>query len=134
MKRPRFTLRALFILTGLLAAFCYWRDRPRQVANRFIALIEAGDYQAAEAMFGGKRVGISNVPAGMSDVKASRKRQSAADWLWGQCYVNFTGTVGNDDYLLPSIATATGMQAGNWRLRDALADVNIYSPLPHRSR
>jgi hypothetical protein len=40
MKPPRFSLRALILLTALLAGFCYWRDRPRQMANRFVAAIE----------------------------------------------------------------------------------------------
>jgi hypothetical protein len=59
MKRPRISLRGLLILTALLAAFCYWRDRPRQVANRFVAAIEAGDYRAAEAILSSDLPNIS---------------------------------------------------------------------------
>src|SRR5262245_1142029 len=85
MKRPRFSLRTLLILTALLAAFCYYRDRPRQVANRFIAAIEAGHYRAAEAVFG-ERVGLANPPKGGTWV-AEREKQSVDDWLHGRCYI-----------------------------------------------
>ena len=41
--RVRFSLRGLLIVTALLAAFCYWRDRPRQIANQFVAAFESKD-------------------------------------------------------------------------------------------
>ena len=41
--KPRISLRGLLIFTAIVATFCYWRDRPRQIANRFVAAIEAGD-------------------------------------------------------------------------------------------
>ncbi len=64
MTPPRFSLRGLLLLTAAVAALGYWRDRPRQMANRFVALIEAGDYRAAEAMFG-ERVAVLNPPTAL---------------------------------------------------------------------
>jgi hypothetical protein len=117
MSRPRFSLRAMLLLTVAVAALCWYRDLPRQNAERFIALVEARDYEAAEAMFPGGRVGISNKPTGMIDWEATRERQSALDWLCGRCYVNVTGGLANYRYLFPAVATATGMRrTSDWEI------------------
>jgi hypothetical protein len=67
-----------------MAALGYWRDRPRQTANRFIALIEAGNTRAAERMFDGDRVGISNAPSAFHDWTVQPQSWSAANWLRGR--------------------------------------------------
>jgi hypothetical protein len=55
---PRISIRGLLFLTALVAAFCYWRDRPRQIANRLVAAIEAGDYELADALFRGGHIPV----------------------------------------------------------------------------
>jgi hypothetical protein len=93
MPRPRFSLRGLLLLTACLAAFCYWRDRPRRIANQFAELIQAENFEAAEKMYTPpgqpRRVGFG--PAG--DWRVVRKPQSARDWLAGRYYVTVTSKV-----------------------------------------
>lgn len=116
MFKPRFSLRSLLGLAVLLALAGYWRDRPRQNANRFVALIETGDYSAAEAMFG-ERVGLSNPPTIFWKWKAHRGEQSAGDWLRGRYPLVVTSTLGRDVYALAVEATATGMaRSEQWKL------------------
>jgi len=88
MKLPRFSLRALLLLTALLAAFCYWRDRPRQIANQFVAAIEAGDLGGARAMFLKDHSGLSSKPRLADGWFTSRQRQTTADWFAGRCFVD----------------------------------------------
>jgi hypothetical protein len=139
MKPPRFSLRSWLILTACLAAFLYWRDRPRQMANRFVALMEAGDYLAAKAMFG-EQVGRWNKPLIMDEWKAFRKRQSAADWLRGRCYVSIIGNRDEWRYVSLVVATATGMRpVGDWQITHAPPNwprevANAYSPPSRRSK
>jgi len=100
----------------LLAGFCYWRDLPRQNAKRFVALIEAGDYEAADAMFNGKRVGITNTADGLSRWQVTRRPQSAADWARGRypLRVRAERTKG-EFYALGVEAHATGLvETDSW--------------------
>jgi hypothetical protein len=54
--RPRFSLRALLVLTALAAAFCYWWiARPTAVAERFVAAYLAEDSSTVNRMWLGPR-------------------------------------------------------------------------------
>jgi hypothetical protein len=49
--RPRFSIRALLILTTLVAAACgWWVAAPTIVAHRFSRAIKSQDYAAADAL------------------------------------------------------------------------------------
>ena len=100
MRRPHFSLRSLLGLALLVAVAGYWRDLPRQNAKRFIALIAAGDYDAAEAMFG-DRVGISNPPRIFQDWEVTGDGQSANDWLRGRYPLKVTAMLGRRRSDLP---------------------------------
>ena len=125
----------MLILTAGLAAFCYWRDRPRQVANRFVAAIEAGDYAAAEAMFGGDRVGIANPPTEMSEWEVIQVVPSAVDWLCGRREVLVIGNVNEIGFTVYAIATATGMERdGDWENQNQPQTLRRQSSRPRRSK
>jgi VanZ family protein len=47
----RFSLKAMFIVTAVVAAVCYWLLLPSINAQRFAAAIRSGDYAAAERLF-----------------------------------------------------------------------------------
>jgi hypothetical protein len=50
MKRPRFSVRALLVAVLAFAVVSYVLFvRPSVLANRFVAAMERGDYEAAEA-------------------------------------------------------------------------------------
>jgi hypothetical protein len=49
--RPRFTLRALFVLTTIVALGCWWLVLPSLSAQRFVRAINSADYQQADACF-----------------------------------------------------------------------------------
>jgi hypothetical protein len=50
--RPRFSIRKLLVLTGLLAAACYWWvARPTIVAEQFVSAVNSNDQVAAKAMY-----------------------------------------------------------------------------------
>jgi hypothetical protein len=84
MTRPRFSLRGLLLLTALVAAFCYWHDRPRRVANKFAALLEGANFEAANAMiFLGEHRMTAAFHASAYEVQ--RSEQSLRDWLSGRC-------------------------------------------------
>ena len=113
----RFSLRGLLLLTVCLAVFLYWRDRPRQIANRYVAAIEAGDYKLADSMVDNQWVGVTHKPADMDAWKALRKEQLATDWLRGRCYVYVTGDLARFRFSHQIVATATGMQTVDiWRI------------------
>jgi hypothetical protein len=117
MRRHRFSVRRLLVLAMLVAVAGYWRDLPRQNAKRFAALINAGDYSAAEAMFG-DRVGISNPPTFFYKFKVELLGQSPSDWLRGQYPMSVTADLpGGDVYALFAEATATGVtHSAQWNL------------------
>src|SRR5687768_15626197 len=86
MRLPRFSLRGLLLLTAFVAVFCYWRDRSRQIANWFVAAIEAGEYELAESMF------IKPTPLAKTSLKddAASYPQTFTEWLTGTCRVRFS--------------------------------------------
>src|ERR1041384_916706 len=49
--RLRFSLRALFLLTVIVASMCYWFLLPTLTARRFVAAVNKEDYKAADAVF-----------------------------------------------------------------------------------
>jgi hypothetical protein len=61
MRRPRFSLRGLLVFTTLLSMLCYWRDRPRWLANRFVTVIEHHDPLLLDLQPGPDRMAGSTV-------------------------------------------------------------------------
>jgi hypothetical protein len=49
--RLRFSLRALFFLTALIAALCFWFVLPTLTARRFLAAVASEDYRSADGFF-----------------------------------------------------------------------------------
>jgi hypothetical protein len=49
--RLRFSLRTLFLLMTIAAALCLWFLLPSLTARRFLAALNTGDYQSADAIF-----------------------------------------------------------------------------------
>jgi hypothetical protein len=125
--RPRISLRGLLILTALLAAFCYWRNRPRQIASQFVAAIEAGDYAFADTLVvdddGTFSMRECAGPAG--EFWIVRVPQTSTDWLNGQCRITFVGkgsAFGVDGTVA---ATASGIR----KLKISRSDYGGINPL-----
>jgi hypothetical protein len=117
MKLPRFSLRGLLLLTACLAIFCYWRDRPRQVAKRFAAAVEAGDFQAAEAMFTIKDDHFPKLPPASPHWKALPIKSTWQDWLAGRCVVRVSNSLQRNSIACYMHVTATGIrQTGMWHV------------------
>ena len=117
MFLPRFSLRGLLILTVAVAGFCYWRDRPRQMAQRFVVAMKAEDYVTAEEMMG--RSG--GVRAINTKWHVALGEQSLGDWLRGRYPLRAEATFGLNFYgTAPLEATATGIKyRGVWESPDA---------------
>ena len=49
--RPRFSLRALFVLMTFVAVFCTWLVIPTLTAKRFLGAIAAENYPSADEFF-----------------------------------------------------------------------------------
>ena len=49
--RLRFSIRALFVLTTIVALGCWWLVIPSLSAQRFVQAINSADYQQADACF-----------------------------------------------------------------------------------
>jgi hypothetical protein len=84
--RMRVSIRGLFIITALIAAFCYWRDRPRQIANRFVKAIEARDQAALDRLVKDDRRTddvFSLFGNSATDASALREGQTISDWMKG---------------------------------------------------
>jgi hypothetical protein len=107
MKR-RISLRGLLLLTVCLATFCYWRDRPRQIANRFVAAIEAGDYELAESIFADDGLGLTDEQSIFTGWEARNLGQSAGEWLRGHHEIYIRAIYGRGlDINLTANASAT---------------------------
>jgi hypothetical protein len=90
----RFSLRALMILMTCAAVLCWWRDRPRRMANRFIDAIDSGRLEAADAMFVNDQQGLL-VRFLQRDERnqvrgAVRVPQTSWEWINGQCRIAMT--------------------------------------------
>jgi hypothetical protein len=108
MPRPRFSLCGLLLLTAAVAIVCWYRDLPRQNANRFANLIEAGECAAAEDMFDDAPLELC---AGKSDVDLLG--QSLADWLRGRYPIRVELHASDWYYSVLIDATARGLDSGN---------------------
>jgi hypothetical protein len=134
MRRPRFSLRSLLIVTAILAAICYWRERPRQMANRFVAAIEAGEYYLAESMCGDEPLALSERLVNLGGWEAARKPQTMTDWLLGRCYVHVGGRMKYTDddgtfQIYSSYRPLVARAAGVYPLRDWSSLPNNVAPL-----
>lgn len=49
--RLRFSLRAMFVLTTLAAAMCFWLILPTLTARRFLTAVASEDYPSADTFF-----------------------------------------------------------------------------------
>jgi hypothetical protein len=87
MPRPRFSLRGLLLLTACLAVFITVWDRPRRIASRFAAAIEAGDRATADAIYKHGNFSVIDFAQDGSKFDSHRARQSIGDWLLGRCRV-----------------------------------------------
>jgi hypothetical protein len=87
----RFSLGGLLLATTLIGVACFWRGRPRSVAEEFASAVAAGDFAAADAMFHRKEDSL------LVDFLARNYRnkvqaayvaeQSIGDWFRGECSV-----------------------------------------------
>src|SRR5687768_9737013 len=93
LMKPRFSLRALLIIVACLAALGYWRNRPRQIADQFVAALVAGDYQLANSLFVAEYDQANAFIADDSAAEfwAERQSQSTTEWLRGECGAKFIG-------------------------------------------
>jgi hypothetical protein len=88
--RLRFSLRAMLAAVAIAALVCLWRDRPRRMAERFVAAVEAKRYAEADGLTiqaDGPIIEPFLKRDDRNRVKAERLPQSAADWLAGRCFV-----------------------------------------------
>jgi hypothetical protein len=115
----RFSLRTMLILVTLVAALCWWRDRPRRLADHFVEAVEAGRYEAADSLFSdsGQRSIVEFMERDdRNRIHAKRKPQSPSEWLKGQCGVALTlvdfGGLGGD-IVVHMQATSHGMGLGS---------------------
>jgi hypothetical protein len=116
--KPRFTIRVLLILTACLAAFCYWRDRPRQIANQFVAAIESGDYKLAESMFKTHYSALTTMPPPRPPYwVADPLGQGPSDWFAGRYPLRVYGWAIDVSVACYMNATATGIEpVGKWHV------------------
>jgi hypothetical protein len=88
----------LLLLTVAVAMVCWYRDLPRQNAERFVAAFNAGNWSRVNALLDHQMI-----PDGRGDYdqyKASRVQQSVSDWLHGQCLVeSYYKAPGRDSYI-----------------------------------
>ena len=113
----RFSLRTLLILVTCAAVLCWWRDRPRQIADRFIGAVEAEQYETADSLFASSDNRVIKLFMSRDErnqIHAERQPQSAGDWLSGECRI----AVRMEDYKglgaslrVDTYATAEGVAA-----------------------
>ena len=115
----RFSLRTMMILVTCAAALCWWRDRPRRLAERFVEAVEAGRYEAADAMSSDpddESIAQFMKRDDRNRIHAIREAQTPGEWLRGQCRValrvhDFSGLGG--DSVVTTLATTHGMEFGS---------------------
>jgi len=115
----RFSLHTTLILMTCAAALCWWRDRPRRLAEQFVEAVNAGDYESADAMFvDEQREAIARFLERDDRnrlIKAEREVQTASEWINGQCrivthFVDFQGLGGY--VTVAMLATNSGVREG----------------------
>jgi hypothetical protein len=120
--KPRTSLRGLMILTACVAAACWRLDLPRQRLNRFVAAVEAGDYERARAMVDAdhaRHIRLPrdfaaqwpNIPCGWG---VFPREPSALDWLLGRRRFSVGGLGGPLGCTNTFTATAGGIR-GPWQ-------------------
>lgn len=78
--RPRFSLRALFILTTLTAIVCTWLTLPSWTARRFVKTLNAEKWEAADNLF---RNSDDRFLAHWADIRWGFKcKGELAPWSW----------------------------------------------------
>ena len=112
--RVRISIRGLFIITALMAAFCYWRDRPRQMANRFVRAIEARDQAALDRLVtGDSRTEdmFSLLGNAATDALALREVHTFFDWIKGERRLVFVidGPGNLENFHVNAVASSTGV-------------------------
>lgn len=124
----RFSLRTLLIFMTCAAALCWWRDRPRRMADRFVEAIESGRLEAADAMFVRDQQGLlarflqrdeRNQLRG-----AWRVPQTSREWIYGQCRIamKFLDFEGLGGYVVVMMrATNEGIE--EWKVAQPAAPV-----------
>lgn len=89
--KPRFSLRAMLVLTTLVGLACLWRSRPARVADKFARAVNAGDLVRADAMFHqNKHAFVAEFIDRDSRNRATARAasQSVKEWLLGSCHVD----------------------------------------------
>jgi hypothetical protein len=93
----RFSIRTMLVLVAAIGFVAFWQSRPAQVADRFVAAIEAGDYAAADGMFRRRqqhRFAEWMKKSYRMEITARREPPTLLDWFKGVSRV----TVVIDDY------------------------------------
>ncbi len=115
----RFSLRTLLILMTCAAALCWWRDRPRRLADQFVEAVEAGRYEAADSLFSDSEQRSIVEFMERDDrnrIDAKREPQPPGEWMKGRCSVALTlvdfGGLGGDMVIYIQ-ATRRGMTLGS---------------------
>ncbi len=110
----RISLRGLLVLTACVAVACWWLDRPRQVMNRFVAAVEAGDYDAVRAMIDVEkttpRIRLPDESAVEYEWGILQREATMLDWLQGRRRISVSqlnGPAGCSNML---IVTANGVR------------------------
>jgi hypothetical protein len=118
----RFSLRTLLILMTFAAALCWWRDRPRRLADRFVDAIEAGNFEAANSMIVDRQWEVFAAFLKRDErnriLDAARETQTSREWINGQCrvavtFLDFEGLGGSITVLM--MATNEGIREWNVR-------------------
>jgi len=90
--KVRFSLGSLLLATTLLGLACYWRSRPRSVAEEFVNAVNAGQYAEADGMFHRPKDAflVDFVARNYRNKvqRASVADQSIGEWLRGECTVD----------------------------------------------
>jgi hypothetical protein len=88
----RFSLGGLLLATTLVGVACYWRVRPRSVAEKFASAVNAGRLAEADAMFHRPKDAFLVDFMARNDrnkvQQASVADQSIGEWLRGECTID----------------------------------------------
>jgi hypothetical protein len=99
----------LLFLTACLAAVIAIWDRPRRIADRFTAAVEAGDRATADAIYKHGNYSVLDFAQLGSKVDSHRARQSIADWLLGRCRVVIFATHDDGTLMAKGYVSHLGM-------------------------
>lgn len=94
----RFSLRALLVLVGALAAFGYLRSRPAAIARQFELAVSAQEYSEADSLINDSRdrfLQDLKKNGCVFEVTVRFEPQTAANWLRGRCHGYYSAYSGN---------------------------------------